>query len=138
LPVYSYLNLGEGIPAAPIFPIVVTPPDWVESIAQYPIDGFLDTGSDCTLVPLEVLSVLDLKILDRPITIAGVGGSRFQGFPCYLNIAIGDKSIQAIRAYGCSWDGLQQRVLIGRDVINRCYIELDGGKSTIAINPLVD
>jgi hypothetical protein len=70
LPVDSYLDLGESIPAAPIFPILATTPDWIESIAQYPIDGFLDTGSDCTLVPLEVLSVLNLKILDRPMTIS--------------------------------------------------------------------
>jgi hypothetical protein len=126
LPTYKYLNLGEGIPPAPIFPLIVTPPDWAESDLRSPMEGFLDTGSDCTLVPLEVLSILGLKIIDRPISITGVGGSQFQGFPCYLNILIKDFSIQAVRAYGCSWDGLGQRVLIGRDVINRCRIELDG------------
>jgi hypothetical protein len=123
LPVYSYLNLEDDVPAAPIFPIVITPPDWVESIEQYRMDGFLDTGSDCTLVPLEVLSILNLKILDRSVTIAGVGGSQLQGLPCYLNIVVGDAPIKAVRAYGCSWDGLQQRILIGRDVINRCWID---------------
>ena len=136
MPTYSYLNLEEGIPPAPIFPIIVTPPDWAESLLQSPLEGFLDTGSDCTLVPLEVLSILGLKIIDRPISIAGVGGSQFQGFPCYLNILIGDYSIQAVRAYGCGWDGLQQRVLIGRDVINRCRIELDGANSQLTITPI--
>jgi hypothetical protein len=98
----------------------------------------LDTGSDCTLVPLEVLSMLGLKILNQSVTIAGVGGAQFQGLPCFLNIMVGDQSIKAIRAYGCSWVGLQQRVLIGRDVINQCLIELNGMNSTITINPLID
>jgi hypothetical protein len=138
LPTYSYLNLGDDIPPAPIFPIVVTPPDWAESIKQYQMDGFLDTGSDCTLVPLEVLSILNLKILDRSVTIAGVGGSQLQGLPCYLNIVVGDAPIKAVRAYGCSWDGLQQRILIGRDVINRCLIELNGMNSTLTISPFDD
>jgi hypothetical protein len=138
LPTYSYLNLGDDIPPAPIFPIVVTPPDWAESIKQYQMDGFLDTGSDCTLVPLEVLSILNLKILDRSVTIAGVGGSQLQGLPCYLNIVVGDAPIKDVRAYGCSWDGLQQRILIGRDVINRCLIELNGMNSTLTISPFDD
>ena len=138
MPTYSYLKLEEGVPAAPIFPVVITPPDWAESVKQHQIDGFLDTGSDCTLVPLEVLSILDLKILNQSVTIAGVGGSQLQGLPCYLNIVVGDRSIKAIRAYGCSWEGLRQRVLIGRDVINQCLIELNGMNSTITINPLID
>jgi hypothetical protein len=102
------------------------------------MDGFLDTGSDFTLVPLEVLSILNLKILDRSVTIAGVGGSQLQGLLCYLNIIVGDSPIKAVRAYGCSWDGLQQRILIGRDVINRCWIELNGMNSTLTINPFED
>jgi hypothetical protein len=138
LPIYSYLDLEEGVPAAPIFPIIITPPDWADSVKQHQIDGFLDTGSDCTLVPLEVLSILGLKIINQPVTIAGVGGSQSQGLPCFLNIVVGDQSIKAIRAYGCSWGGLQQRVLIGRDVINQCLIELNGMKSTITINSLID
>jgi hypothetical protein len=138
LPIYRYFNLEDGVPAAPIFPIIVTPPDWADSIKQYQIDGFLDTGSDCTLVPLEVLSVLNLKILDQSVAIAGVGGSQIQGLPCYLNIVVGDRPIRAVRAYGCSWDGLQQRVLIGRDVINQCCIELNGINSTLTIHPFVD
>jgi hypothetical protein len=136
LPTYSYLNLEDD----------VTPPDWAESIKQYQMDGFLDTGSDCTLVPLEVLSILNLKILvhvvslkeNRSVTISGVGGSQLQGLPCYLNIVVGDAPIKAVRAYGCSWDGLQQRILIGRDVINRCLIELNGMNSTLTINPFDD
>jgi hypothetical protein len=81
---------------------------------------------------------LDLKILNQSMTIAGVGGSQLQGLPCYLNIVVGNQPIKAVRAYGCSWDGLQQRILLGRDVINRCRIELDGMNSTLTIDPLAD
>jgi hypothetical protein len=102
LPTYSYLDLEEGVPAAPIFPIIITPPDWADSVKQHQIDGFLDTGSDCTLVPLEVLSMLDLKILNQSVTIAGVGGAQFQGLPCFLNIVVGDQSI-AVRNQIQNW-----------------------------------
>jgi hypothetical protein len=46
---YPYLELAEGIPPAPIVPITITPPDWVDNSAQFELEAFLDTGSDCTL-----------------------------------------------------------------------------------------
>jgi hypothetical protein len=128
--------LGGDLPPAPIFPAIVTPPDWADSVIRYPVEGFLDTGSDCTLVPLEIISLLELKIIKRSVSIAGVGGSTMVGFPCYLNIYIEDNPIKAIRAYGCSWEGLQHRILFGRDAMNMCTIHLDGKHSQLTIEPL--
>ena len=34
----------------------------------------LDTGADGTLIPLEVVSVLQLPLLDGRVPVAGVGG----------------------------------------------------------------
>jgi hypothetical protein len=57
---YPYLELAEGIPPAPIVPITITPPDWVDNSAQFELEAFLDTGSDCTLIPREVIATLQL------------------------------------------------------------------------------
>ena len=59
---YYYKELEPGIPPAPIIPIVITTPDWQDNANQVEIEAFLDTGSDCTLVPLSLISKLQLTV----------------------------------------------------------------------------
>lgn len=123
---YPYVDLAEGIPPAPILSTILQSPDWAQSTKQYETDAFLDTGSDCTLVPLEVLSILELKILQTDVPIGGVGGGRITGFACYANITFAHLCFKAIRVYGCPGDFLSQRILIGRDILNQCCAKFDG------------
>lgn len=46
---FEYVNVGNGLPSAPIINIKVAPPDWLNKTGEYQIEAFLDTGSDCTL-----------------------------------------------------------------------------------------
>jgi hypothetical protein len=123
---YPYVSVGNGLPPAPIVPVTIAPPDWATNSGRYEIEAFLDTGSDCTLIPLEVLSVLQLKIVETDVPIFGVGGGQVKGIACYLNIEIDGSVFRAIRAYGCPGERLNQRVLVGRDVLNQCRVEFDG------------
>jgi hypothetical protein len=66
---YPYRNLEEGLPPAPILPATITPPDWANHSTKYDIEAFLDTGSDCTLIPLEIISILQLRL-------TGIGGGQ--------------------------------------------------------------
>ena len=102
-------------------------------IGKYQIEAFLDTGSDCTLIPLEIISSLELSIVDTSVEITGVAGGRVDGYACYANIWLGKKCIQAVRVYGCVSKSLENRVLIGRDVLNQCCIEFDGINSRLTI-----
>jgi hypothetical protein len=122
---YPYVNLADDLPPAPILSVTIATPDWAIS-RTYETEAFLDTGSDCTLIPLEILSVLQLKIVQTAVEISGVGGGQVNGFACYLNVQMGESLFRAVRAYGCPGDQLHQRVLIGRDVLNQCCIEFDG------------
>ncbi|MGK7889048.1 MAG: aspartyl protease family protein [Leptolyngbyaceae cyanobacterium] len=126
VPSFPYQELEPGLPPVPIIPIEISPPDWAPPTNPYDLDAFLDTGSDCTLIPLEVLSILQLKLVESNVPITGVGGGEIQGFACYINLRIGDLQIQAVRAYGRPANRLSQRVLVGRDVLNQCCIRFDG------------
>ena len=123
---YDYQSLEPGLPPAPILPAHMTPPDWGDSSETFEAEAFLDTGSDCTLVPLEALSMLQLRIVETDVPINGVGGGQVQGVACYINLHLGNFVFKAVRAYGCPGYQLNQRLLVGRDVLNRCRIEFDG------------
>lgn len=133
---YPYVSLGEGIPPAPILPIIVTPPDWANNPVTFPTEAFLDTGSDCTLIPLEIVSALRLRLLETNASINGVGGGKVLGFACYINLQIAQDLHKAIRVYGCPKDQLGDRVLVGRDILNQCCIEFDGRNLMFQFNEM--
>ena len=93
----------------------------------------MDTGSDCALIPLKIISKLGLSIVDTSVEIIGAAGGRVDGYACYANIWLGDKCIQAVKVYGCVSESLEDRVLIGRDVLNQCSIEFDGINAELII-----
>lgn len=130
---FDYKNIGEGFPLAPIVPVKVTPPLWDEESSEYLTEAFLDSGSDCTLVPFEILSTLKLKVVETKVSIKGVAGGTLNGSACYGNLWLGEKHILAVRMYGCIGERIQHRVLLGRDVLNQCCIELDGINSIVTI-----
>lgn len=73
---FDYINLGDGLPLAPMIDIKITPPDWMNNNEHCQIISFLDTGSDCTLIPLEIISILQLSIIDTSVQVTGIGGSQ--------------------------------------------------------------
>jgi predicted aspartyl protease len=131
---FSYINVGDGLPLAPIIGVKIAAPEWLGKSGEYAIDAFLDTGSDCTLIPLEIISSLELSIVDSYVEITGVAGGRVDGYACYANIWLGEKCIRAVRVYGCESKSLEHRVLIGRDVLNQCCVEFDGVNSRLPID----
>jgi Retroviral aspartyl protease len=130
--IFDYQNIGD-FPLAPIVPVIVTPPLWSETQSEYITEAFLDTGSDCTLIPLEILSTLKLKVVATKVPITGVSGGNISGAACYGNLRLGEKEILAIKMYGFPGDKIQQRVLVGRDVMNQCCIEFDGINAKLTI-----
>lgn len=123
---YPYFSLGQGIPPAPILEIKVLTPDWANFPGELSVEAFLDTGSDCTLIPLEIMSQLRLEISQPGIPIVGIGGGQVLGFACYINMVLGDHLFKASRVYGCEGERLSKRVLIGRDFLNQIRVEFDG------------
>jgi hypothetical protein len=126
---YPYTRISENlaIPAAPIIPILLTHPDESRQ-RQYPIEAFLDTGSDCTLIPLEVVSILQLPVLKMKESITGVGGGNTIGYPCRASLAFAECSFTGVMVIACEARliGGDQRMILGRDILNQCCVKFDG------------
>lgn len=130
---YQYISLkNSDIPSAPIVDIQITSlnkanPKTVTS------NAFLDTGSDCTLIPLNILSKIEAKLASglANIQILGVGGRTVTVYPYYVKILIAQKSIPLVKVYGCSPQDTNEIIILGRDIINRLRIQFDGPKQTL-------
>lgn len=126
---FNYVDLGAGLPPAPIVNMKIYPPEWERSSTGnicYSCAAFLDTGSDCTLLPLETISALNLTTFKANAAIVGVGGGQMQGLGCYVDLTIGTRHFSAIRAYACWLEDLNGHAIVGRDVLNQCLVEFDG------------
>lgn len=126
---FNYVDLGAGLPPAPIVALTIYRPEWERQLTEnlgYSCTAFLDTGSDCTLLPLQAIAALNLTTFKANAQIIGVGGGQMQGLGCYVDLSIGARHFSAIRAYACRLADLNGHAIIGRDVLNQCLIEFDG------------
>jgi Retroviral aspartyl protease len=125
---FNYVELGAGLPPAPIVTLTIYPPEWERTLTEnlcYSCTAFLDTGSDCTLLPQEAIAALNLTTFKANAQIVGVGGGQMQGLGCYVDLSI-TRNFSAIRAYACQLVDLNGHAIIGRDVLNQCLVEFDG------------
>jgi Aspartyl protease len=127
--VFNYVDLGAGLPPAPIVLMTIYLPKWEQKLTEnlgYSCTAFLDTGSDCTLLPLEAIAALNLTTFKANTQIVGVGGGQMQGLGCYVDLSIGKRHFSAVRAYACRLVDLNGHAIVGRDVLNQCLVEFDG------------
>jgi predicted aspartyl protease len=134
---YPYQPLEPDIPQAPIIPVQLTRPDWQAPLPSTTIDAFLDTGSDCTLVPLTVISTLQLQVSRSTAIIQGIGGEADRTIATYLNLEIGNNTIKAVKVYGYSGDLLSNQIILGRNILNQCCIEFDGIHQTLTFKAVL-
>ena len=127
---FDYVDLGAGLPPAPIVTMTIYPPEWERTGNSdelvYSCTAFLDTGSDCTLLPQAAIVALKLTTFKANTLIVGVAGGQMEALGCYVDIRIGDRHFAAVRAYACRIQDLNGHAIIGRDVLNQCLVEFDG------------
>ncbi len=107
---------GSYDPPAPLVPFRVADPGGEVGVL---LPGLLDSGADCTLIPLDIADRLRLPLVGR-VEIAGVGGGGGTA-PIYaarVEIA-GTHVLARLVAY-------ENDVIVGRDVMNRIVALLDG------------
>jgi hypothetical protein len=115
------------VPPAPILQVALFNPVR-DGDQRYELDAFLDTGADCTLLPLEAVSVLRLPFLGHRFPVQGVGGATATGFLCQAGMQLGEIHMPLLEILACEaivLGGVNQ-MLIGRDVLNLCCIKFDG------------
>lgn len=128
-------SLGDEIPPYPGLKLTVGTPAWVNPQRRLEVDGFLDTGSDCTVISLELMSELGLEISRANRTIYGIGGGKLPGVSAYVTLSIDAHDLLSIKAYGGPSGLVGRGLVIGRDVLNLLYIELDGPNQIFRIRP---
>lgn len=107
-------------PAAPLVHVALRSPDGTRQVAGLPAQ--LDTASDRTVVPLDVVQQLGLVQMDQ-ITVVGIGGSTLS-IPTFL-VQVEIRQLQPLLVEVAASSG-EPMVLLGRDVLNLFKIVLDG------------
>jgi predicted aspartyl protease len=110
-------------PPAPVLPLLVAAPGSDEAVA---VSSLVDTGADCTLVPVEIASRLRLPLVDR-VPVEGLGGAvrRAPVHAALVRIA-GLRVIVRLVAF-------DTEAVIGRDLLNRLNLVLDGPGRRLSI-----
>jgi Retroviral aspartyl protease len=126
---YPYTKISDNlaIPAAPILAVLLMHPDATRQ-RQYRLEAFLDTGSDCTLIPLEAVSILQLPILKTRESITGVGGGNTIGYPCRASLELAESQFKGAMLIACEAQliGGPHRMILGRDILNQFCVKFDG------------
>jgi predicted aspartyl protease len=124
---YRVISNDPLVPPAPILRVGLFNPVR-DGDRLYEVDAFLDTGADCTLIPLEVVSVLRLPFLGDRFPVQGVGGAMTTGFLCEAGIQLGEIRLPLLEILTCEAIvvGGHDQMILGRDVLNLLCVKFDG------------
>jgi hypothetical protein len=112
---------GQLSPPAPFVYVTISRPDEL-SITVSDVPAQLDSGADMSVIPANLVERLQLVQLDQA-PVAGFGGHVTLA-PTYL-VGLAVRPFDAVVARVIA-DRDEPFVLLGRDVLNRHHVELDG------------
>lgn len=92
------------------------------------VKALLDTGADITAIPNEQVELLDLYEIDR-LQLETLEGTTSIIYTYAVRFTLGDLIIPRLEVI---LTGLNM-VIIGRDVLNQLYLQLDGPRQQFAL-----
>lgn len=116
-------------PPAPMVEIMLGPPD--ESLAIGPLQAFVDSGADATIIPAHYIQPLGLQVDDRKYLRTPWGDRRVVNI-YYLDVGIGEVRLPFIEVVA---DDEGNEIILGRSVLNKLRVFLDGPAQRIEISP---
>jgi predicted aspartyl protease len=108
------------LPPAPSLEISLAVPD--EAFRIGPLQALVDTGADATLVPASHLEQLSLQVDNRKYLRSQWGEQRVVD-TYFLDVGIGGMRLPAVEIVA---DPLSDEVIVGRNILNRLILNLDG------------
>ncbi len=118
----------DYFPPAPAVDIFLGKAD--ESFKIGPLSALVDSGADGTVVPARYLGEFQAEIADRKIIRSHWGEARIVSI-YLLDVGIAGVRLPAIEIVA---DELSVDILIGRNILNKLRVFLDGPKQTIEIS----
>jgi predicted aspartyl protease len=115
-------------PPAPIANVAITHPVTGSSSGSLP--GKLDTGADITVIPEILVSKLGLS-LNAYLWARSYDGTFSHRPVYYVRLSIEGNELLAVRCIAAD----RQNVLVGRNVLNRFLITLDGKNLRFNLEP---
>jgi hypothetical protein len=101
----------------------------ISGVFTPPALALVDTGSDASLIPLALLSELEAEET-APGWLVSITGERKPVPLFFIDVYIGEQAIPGIRVIG---EPDTHEVILGRDVLNKLAIFLDGPQSMVVI-----
>lgn len=122
---YRYAN---EVPPAPYVLVIVSHPDGSATSTDLPAK--VDTGADRTIIPTKLAASLGLRLVER-VVFTGLADQQIE-LPIYqAHLLIRD--LDPILVEVAASDGVSH-VLLGRDVLNRYLVVLDGPDQRLEIS----
>lgn len=118
--IYTYAYSQQYTPSAPVIEIEVTAPGIRR--AKEKIVALVDSGSDGTIIPVNILERVSARCVGDARMVGVIGGSIV--VDVYLaTLIIGTHTMSAVRVVA-AMDGAE--AIIGRNVLNRLVVTLNG------------
>jgi len=118
---------ADYVPPAPSVEIRLGIPD--ESLTVGPLQALVDTGADVSIVPLRYIEPLSVPVDNRKY-LRSQWGDRRQVDVYLLDVGIGDIRLPLVEIVA---DERGSEVILGRDVLNKLVVTLDGPQRVLEI-----
>jgi hypothetical protein len=128
---YSYTFVSTTIPPIPLMPITLKSPSSNNSCIK--CQGIIDTGSDCTLVPIPLVTRIKGKAKKGTIRIP-FSGQMTLGIPCEIGLIFDKYDYIAFSVFACPVEEMGELLIIGRDLINLHHLEFNGQNLTFTVH----
>ena len=117
----------EYYPPAPSVEVRLGAPD--SALTVGPLLAFVDTGADASIVPFRHIEPLGVPLDDRKF-LRSPWGERRSVDSYLLDVGIGEIRLPLIEIIA---DDVVDEVILGRNVLNKLIITLDGPRGTLEV-----
>ncbi|MDJ0650477.1 MAG: hypothetical protein QNJ60_17420 [Xenococcaceae cyanobacterium MO_188.B19] len=128
---YSYTFVSTANPPIPLISVTLKSPR-SNSAPSVKCQGILDTGSDCTLVPIPLLAKVRGKPKKGSVRIP-FSGQMTLGIPYEVGLVFDSYEHSSFQVFACSVEEMGELLIIGRDLMNHHRIEFNGQALTFTV-----
>ena len=115
-------------PPAPVVEVIIV--SATENVSVGPLPALVDSGPDGTLVPLDYLLEIRAPVTVE-MSIRSQWGERRRMLLYLVDVRLGRLTLPAIEVVG---DELSNEIVLGRDVLNRMRVLLNGPAQAVQVS----